>query len=60
MSNWNMQSLFESSVNSYGGQTNSSSDRSASWFESSVNSYGGQTADEFPEYAWCLRVVCFI
>ena len=34
---------FESSVNSYGGQTMAISDRAERKFESSVNSYGGQT-----------------
>ena len=34
---------FESSVNSYGGQTDTEVSAVPRWFESSVNSYGGQT-----------------
>ena len=34
---------FESSVNSYGGQTEKLQSKNAGRFESSVNSYGGQT-----------------
>ena len=34
---------FESSVNSYGGQTASATLKALTVFESSVNSYGGQT-----------------
>ena len=49
--------MFESSVNSYDGQTWLHNKFRYKQFESSVNSYDGQTRERFSESIRSLRVV---